>query len=242
MLAASGTMCLTNANGVIIFTGLLLSCQRAVPAAANTVPNFSCDKLGTAEPGVTEEASRGFPYTYTVYLSPCYEADIEHEYPILYLLPGRGLGPSSWFAAGANEVAGDMILGDKVHPFLIVATKETGTDMSLAALNPSALTVDSSDPEVGGRGIAGDGGGLIWLQDFAQEGQPIDIVRAGQTMREGVELAVNGLAGDPFSIRPYNTLTGEYLVSFGLECAAEQPCMFGVPPFQGDIALKIERV
>ena len=45
-------------------------------------------------------------------------------------------------------------------------------DMPLAALNPSALQIESSDEAVRGWGVAGEGGGFIWLQDFALEGEP----------------------------------------------------------------------
>jgi hypothetical protein len=52
-------------------------------------------------------------------------------------------------------------------------------------------------------------GGLIWLQDFALEGQPFDEVRADETVRQDVELTVSGLTDGTYHIQPYNTWQGE---------------------------------
>jgi len=87
-----------------------------------------CEELGTIEQGSVEETSRGFAYNFVIYLPPCYESSEEESYPVLYLLPGRGSGPGSWFAAGANETADDMILSGTLPPFIIVGTEDISAD------------------------------------------------------------------------------------------------------------------
>src|SRR5688572_11167077 len=49
------------------------------------------------------EPSRGYPYSYRVYLPPCFSAEGEARYPVLYLIPGRLSSPVSWLTAGLPE-------------------------------------------------------------------------------------------------------------------------------------------
>ena len=75
-----------------------------------------------------EDASRGYPYRFMLYLPPCYDAEAEPGYPIIYMVPGRGSGPGAWFDAGVNEIADDLILAGEVPPFLLVTTENIDND------------------------------------------------------------------------------------------------------------------
>ena len=80
---------------------------------------------------VREELSqplRGYAYSYRVYLPPCYSAESEFPYPVLYLIPGLGSGPDAWFAAGLTDVVDELILKGELPPFIIVATESTSGD------------------------------------------------------------------------------------------------------------------
>src|SRR5688572_7464602 len=59
------------------------------------------------------QPSRGYAYSYRVYLPPCYSAESEFRYPVLYIVPGLGGGPDGWFAAGLAKVADDLILSNR---------------------------------------------------------------------------------------------------------------------------------
>jgi enterochelin esterase-like enzyme len=74
------------------------------------------------------QPSRGYAYSYRVYLPPCYSAESEFRYPILYIVPGLGGGPDAWFAAGLAKVADDLILSNELPPFIIVSTESTSGD------------------------------------------------------------------------------------------------------------------
>ncbi|MBE2221262.1 MAG: hypothetical protein IAF02_06965 [Anaerolineae bacterium] len=87
-----------------------------------------CTKPGVVTQETIDAPSRGYSYSYFIYLPPCYDRDVAHTYPVLYLLPGRGSGPGSWFAAGANDVADALILSGKIAPFVIVSTENTDSD------------------------------------------------------------------------------------------------------------------
>src|SRR5688500_18649629 len=57
---------------------------------------------------------RCYEYSYRVYLPPCYSAESEFRYPVLYIVPGLGGGPDGWFAAGLAKVADDLILSNEI--------------------------------------------------------------------------------------------------------------------------------
>ncbi|MBE2221263.1 MAG: DUF5060 domain-containing protein [Anaerolineae bacterium] len=163
-------------------------------------------------------------------------------YPELYhnaiwaaLASGAAMTPAEWNSGGSWMRMSDEMLADlaRLGQFVV--------DMPLAEINPSALQIESSDTAVRGWGLAGETGGLIWLQDFALEGQPVAAIRADESVRQGVELTVNGLPGGSYNIRPYNTWQGDYVDAYPITCEAQQPCVIGVPAFHADIALKIEQ-
>lgn len=74
------------------------------------------------------EPSRGSTYSYRVYLPPCFTAESEFRYPVLYLIPGLGGGPDSWFAAGLAKIVDDLILNKEIPPFIIVTTESIDSD------------------------------------------------------------------------------------------------------------------
>ncbi|RPI34858.1 MAG: hypothetical protein EHM70_01485 [Chloroflexota bacterium] len=118
---------------VVLFLVLaaLSACSRATPTPA---PEFTCDTPGTIQNLTLEETSRGYSYSYALYLPPCYETMPERSYPVLYLLPGRGSGPRTWFGAGAGDVADELILSGEVPPFIITSTETTNDDMYAEAI------------------------------------------------------------------------------------------------------------
>lgn len=87
-----------------------------------------CAEPGTTEANVLEGASRGYEYNYGVYLPPCYDIAAVKDYPVLYLLPGRGGSPSDWFNAGIHDIADEMILSGEIAPFIIITTEEISSD------------------------------------------------------------------------------------------------------------------
>jgi endo-1,4-beta-xylanase len=72
--------------------------------------------------------ARGYPYSYRVYLPPCFSAEDGSRYPVLYLIPGRGGSPDAWFNAGAAEVVEQLILNREIPPLVIVTTENTDSD------------------------------------------------------------------------------------------------------------------
>ena len=67
-----------------------------------------------------------------------------------------------------------------------------------------------SDEFLRGWGIVGEQGGVVWVQDFALEGEDPEIRRAGRQV-EGATVEIDGLGGGSWLILPYDTWTGEWL-------------------------------
>jgi hypothetical protein len=115
------------------------------------------------------------------------------------------------------------------------------SDIPLAKLKPSPLQLNSDDSLVRGWGVAGNDGGLFWVQDFSMEGKSIDEVRNDKTIRKGVHVEVQGLAGGMYIITPYDTWQGTYLTAITVTCTDGQPCKITLPDFKSDMAFKLER-
>src|SRR5687768_13962166 len=80
-----------------IFLILLYGCaMRPVSVPLATLPK-GCTASGEIIRAELSQSARGYAYSYRVYLPPCFSADSESRYPVLYLIPGRGSGPDAWF-------------------------------------------------------------------------------------------------------------------------------------------------
>jgi hypothetical protein len=147
---------------------------------------------------------------------------------------GAALTPAEWNSGGSWMRLSEEMLADlrRLGQFV--------EGLPLAAWNPAALQISSSDPAVRGWGVAGAEGGLLWVQDFALAGQPIELVRADETVRRGVALQVAELPAGQYTITPYDTWQGIFLETFTIGCPAGQLCIIPLPDFQADMALKIE--
>jgi enterochelin esterase-like enzyme len=108
---------------------LLCACTPQAVGISTPAPAFTCTSNGSVQSLSLDDVSRGYPYSYSLYLPPCYDQSLERTYPILYLVPGRGSGPGTWFAAGLAGMADDLILSGQIPPFIIVTTETIDEDM-----------------------------------------------------------------------------------------------------------------
>lgn len=113
---------------VCILLFLLFGCGPNPASSPFTTLPVGCTAPGTITSTELPQPKRGYPYSYRVYLPPCYLAEAEPGYPVLYIVPGRSSGPDTWFAAGLADVVDSMILNREIPPFLIVSTENTDND------------------------------------------------------------------------------------------------------------------
>ncbi|MBN2388207.1 MAG: DUF5060 domain-containing protein [Anaerolineales bacterium] len=163
-------------------------------------------------------------------------------YPEMYhnalwaaLASGAALTPAEWNSGGSwgrmtAEMNADL---ERLGRFV--------ADLPLARMDPSPLLIGSRNPQVRAWGLAGENSGLFWVQDFALQGSPIDVIRADGRIREGVQLEIRGLAGGTYVIKPYDTWRGQYLASFEVVCREAQTCTLTLPNFHNDLAFKLDR-
>jgi len=121
-----------------------------------------CTEPGEIVHAELSQPSRGYTYIYRVYLPPCFSAEAEFRYPVLYIVPGLGSGPDAWFAAGLAKVADDLILGNVIPPFIIVSTESTSGDpLAETIYNELMPAVESQYPVMGDRRYRAVAGGSL---------------------------------------------------------------------------------
>lgn len=118
---------------VFLLSAGCLSRPAAPGDASVSTPTLSapipvCDEPGTTQRMVLDSLVQGYDYECELYLPPCYETETELEYPVLYLIPGRGSGFQAWNAAGAAQTADEMIHAGEIPPLIIVSTGDTDND------------------------------------------------------------------------------------------------------------------
>jgi len=148
------------------------------------------------------------------------------------LASGASMTPAEWNSGGAwgrmtPEMNADM---SRLANFV--------QDLPLAQWSPSPLKIAIKDEQVRGWGVAGEGGGLFWIQDYSLEGKPIDEVRSSMPQQSNVQIILAGLAPGSYSVSPYDTWQGVYLEPFDVECTSET-CIIDLPEFKSDIAVKV---
>lgn len=145
---------------------------------------------------------------------------------------GAAMTPAEWNSGGNWGRMTPEMLADLGRLRQFVA------DLPLAEWQPQPLELANSTVEVRGWGVAGEAGGILWVQDFALEGAGIEAVRAAETVRSGVEVEVTGLANGRYTITPYDTWQGVFLDAFTVDCTGS-PCTLPLPDFKSDMAFKL---
>jgi enterochelin esterase-like enzyme len=113
---------------ICILSFLLCGCGLSpAPKPLAALPE-GCTQPGTVVPADLPEPTRGYPYSYRVYLPPCFSAESEFRYPVLYLVPGRTSGPDAWFGAGLADVLDRLILSGQIPPLIVVTTENIEAD------------------------------------------------------------------------------------------------------------------
>ena len=123
----------------------------SAPQPTAALPS-GCSSPGTILSEDLPQPTRGYSYPYQVYLPPCYSAESDSYYSVLYLIPGRSSASGAWFAAGLAEVVDQAILSREIPPFIIVATENIDDDpMAETIVEELVPFVESQYPVIDNR-------------------------------------------------------------------------------------------
>ncbi len=98
----------------------------AVPTVSPTAAPVGCtDSRGRFEFIEVPSDLMNYPLEARVYLPPCYDTELETEYPVLYFLHGQSFTYDQWDRLGADETLDAIVRAGDYEPFIIVMPKET---------------------------------------------------------------------------------------------------------------------
>jgi hypothetical protein len=150
------------------------------------------------------------------------------------LATGAAMTPTEWndlnaFGTFDEEMRADM---RRFADFVDV--------VPLVAYRPERIVVAASHPEVRGWGLAGDRGGLVWVQDHELDEAGIEEIEADDTVRAGVTVTLDPLSNGEWTVDPYDPWSGSWLEPVTVDCPGGV-CEVELPSFHSDLALHIHR-
>jgi len=102
------------------------------------------ERKGALRAETVPSAVTGSPAEFYVYLPPCYDADPQVRYPVLFLFHGLGRTPDQWHDLGLEATADHLIVSGRIAPLLIILPYISGDDSNdavfLADLLPAVET------------------------------------------------------------------------------------------------------
>ncbi len=146
----------------LIFSLFLSGCASTPEHIPLAGLSGDCSSPGEIVRAELVEPARGYSYNYRVYLPPCFSAEREARYPVLYLIPGRLSSPDNWLAAGLAEEADRLILTEDIPPLIIVITENTDADPQAEAIYKELVPfVESEYPIAADRRYRAVAGGSL---------------------------------------------------------------------------------
>ena len=90
-----------------------------------TINPLSClQESGRMELSSFRSKRLPLPMEYRVWLPPCYDAEPQMRFPMLYLVHGMNYNEDQWDRLGVDEVAQSLIASKEVTPFIIVLPRD----------------------------------------------------------------------------------------------------------------------
>jgi hypothetical protein len=163
-----------------------------------------------------------------------YYPELIHHATWAGLAAGAAITPIEWNDAGGFGRFDAQMAADMARLARFVE------EVPLVTYDPEAVEVVPDKPSLRGWGVVGESGGLIWVQDFSMEGGTMEEIRANQTIWSGASLSVTGIPEGTWTIRPYDTWSGEWLAQTSVECGPDS-CSIPLPDFSSDLAIALER-
>ena len=160
----------TQANGEKLVETPLIEASKVV--LPSSTPEVCTETRGHFDFFKIESSLMNYPLEGRLYLPPCYDTDVNKFYPVLYFLHGQSFNDDQWDRLGADEKLDELILLDKIEPFIIVMPRETNyinnqwdSKYGLSLAEELIPWIDANYrtvPERAGRAIGGLSRGAAW--------------------------------------------------------------------------------
>lgn len=137
--------------------------------AASTPDCLSADGILTVESFYSVLLEDDF--SYKVYLPPCYDEELEQQYPVLYLLHGLSYDNEQWIRLGLASTMDKLIHSETIAPFIVIMPTESRFDPPglsrygdslVSELFPDVERKIRTITEKSHRGIGGLSRGAAW--------------------------------------------------------------------------------
>ena len=129
------------------------------------------ERTGVLQPENIPSSITGSTAEFSVYLPPCYDADPQSRYPVLFLFHGLGRTSDQWHDLGLEGAADYLIVSGRIAPLLIVLPYIPGEDSNdavfLADLLPAVETQFRTQSDREHRAIGGVSRGAAWALRLA---------------------------------------------------------------------------
>ena len=152
----------------VIFVILIYGCTFTETPTPSPTPitlavlSEGCKSSGQVISAELPEEAGGNPYSYRIYLPPCFSPDGSSRYPVLYLIPGSRSSPDSWLKAGLPQEMDQLILAGKVSPIIIVVTENTDNDLQADTIYKELIpSIESQYPIASDRRYRAVAGGSL---------------------------------------------------------------------------------
>jgi len=117
--------------------------ERTETFIPSATPTADCLLVGgTQQSAIIDSEHLGADFHYQIYLPPCYDANPEERYPVLYLLHGLSYNSEQWLRLGLVNSMDNLIAEGTLPPFIIVLPQESPFIPPQASRFPDALIKD----------------------------------------------------------------------------------------------------
>jgi enterochelin esterase-like enzyme len=146
--------------------------ERTETSIPSATPTADCLLAGgTQQSKIIDSEQLGADFHFQIYLPPCYDANPDHRYPVLYLLHGLSYNSEQWLRLGLANTMDNLVAEGTLPPFIIVLPQESPFIPPQASHFPDALIKDlipwidenyHTLPEKNYRAIGGLSRGAAW--------------------------------------------------------------------------------
>ncbi|KAA3646582.1 MAG: hypothetical protein DWQ07_10265 [Chloroflexi bacterium] len=95
-----------------------------ITPTSTTTPLTCWDDGGEMEITQLESDLLPQPLAFRIYTPPCYAAQSQRDYPVLYLIHGQTFNDDQWDRLGADEMVSDLVARGEIEPFIIVMPRD----------------------------------------------------------------------------------------------------------------------